>query len=215
MWCIARSESRATTTFRTRSEETAINRFVDRRGPRDLGPRINERIRIPEIRLIDEEGKQLGIVPTREALAMAREKGLDLIEIAPTAQPPVCKIIDYGKHKYEEAKRKREAQKKSKTVEIKGVRMRPMTDEHDFQVKLRDTQRFLQEGDKVLVTVIFKSREASHPEFGRAQLQKLAEATANIAVVERYPSMEGRRMTMLLSPKPASGASASSSAAAG
>lgn len=157
--------------------------------------------------MIDEEGKQLGIMPTREALALAREKGLDLIEIAPTAQPPVCRIMDYGKHKYEEAKKKREAQKKSKTVEIKGVRFRPMTDEHDFQVKLRDTQRFLRDGDKVLATVIFKSREASHPEFGRAQLQKLAEATSNIAVVERPPTMEGRRMTMLLSPKPSGSAS--------
>jgi translation initiation factor IF-3 len=200
---MARAWARTPTNHRTRSEERTINRFVDRRGPRDLGPRINERIRIPEIRCIDDEGKQLGIMPTREALALAREKGLDLIEIAPTAQPPVCRIMDYGKHKYEEQKKKREAQKKSKTVEIKGVRLRPMTDDHDFDVKLRDTQRFLQEGDKVLVTVIFKSREASHPEFGRAQLQKLAEATSNLAVVERFPSMEGRRMTMLLSPKPA------------
>lgn len=207
MWSIARIAARAPLKPRTRSEEKAINRFVDRRGSRDLGPRINERIRIPEVRLIDEEGKQLGIMPTREALALAREKGLDLIEIAPTAQPPVCRIMDYGKHKYEEAKKKREAQKKSKTVEIKGVRFRPMTDEHDFQVKLRDTQRFLRDGDKVLATVIFKSREASHPEFGRAQLQKLAEATSNIAVVERPPTMEGRRMTMLLSPKPSGSAS--------
>jgi translation initiation factor IF-3 len=143
----------------------------------------------------------MGIVATREALAMAREKGLDLIEIAPTAQPPVCRIMDYGKHKYEEAKKKREAQKKSKTVEIKGVRIRPMTDDHDFNVKLRDAQRFLQDGDKVLVTVIFKSREASHPEFGREQLRKLAEMTQEFAIVERPPSMEGRRMTMLLSPK--------------
>jgi translation initiation factor IF-3 len=187
--------------FCTRTEGKAINRFVDRRGPRDLGPRINERIRIPEIRLIDEEGNQMGIMPTREALTMARERGLDLIEIAPMAQPPVCRIMDFGKHKYEEAKKKREAQKKSKTVEIKGVRMRPMTDDHDFNVKLRDAQRFLEDGDKVLVTVIFKSREASHPEFGRAQLQKLAEATSSVAIVEKHPSMEGRRMTMLLSPK--------------
>jgi translation initiation factor IF-3 len=198
---LARRHEVADRVFCTRTEGKAINRFVDRRGPRDLGPRINERIRIPEIRLIDEEGNQMGIMPTREALTMARERGLDLIEIAPMAQPPVCRIMDYGKHKYEEEKKKREAQKKSKTVEIKGVRMRPMTDDHDFNVKLRDAQRFLEDGDKVLVTVIFKSREASHPEFGRAQLQKLAEATSNIAVVEKHPSMEGRRMTMLLSPK--------------
>jgi translation initiation factor IF-3 len=168
---------------------------------RDLGPRMNERIRIREVRLIDEEGAQLGIMPTRDALDLARSKGLDLIEVSPTANPPVCRIMDYGKFKYDEAKKKKDAAKKSKTTEIKGIRLRPGTDEHDISFKVRDAQRFLEEGDKVQVTLIFRSREASHPEIGRAQLQRLAEGTASIAVVEQAPTMEGRRMTMLLAPK--------------
>src|SRR5437016_3084998 len=166
-----------------------------------MGPRMNERIRIREVRLIDEEGTQLGIMPTRDALDLARGKGLDLIEVSPTANPPVCRIMDYGKFKYDEQKKKREAQKKAKTTEIKGIRLRPGTDEHDLMFKVRDAQRFLGEGDKVQVTVIFKSREASHPEIGRAQLQRLAEGTADVAVVEQTPTIEGRRMTMLLAPK--------------
>jgi len=162
---------------------------------------MNERIRIREVRLIDDEGTQLGIMPTRDALDLARGKGLDLIEVSPTANPPVCRIMDYGKFKYDEAKKKREAQKKSKTTEIKGIRLRPGTGDHDIEFKLRDAQRFLQEGDKVQVTVIFKSREASHPEIGRAQLQRMVEGTSEVAVVEQSPTLEGRRMTMLLAPK--------------
>jgi translation initiation factor IF-3 len=162
---------------------------------------MNERIRIREVRLIDEEGTQLGIMATRDALDLARSKGLDLIEVSPTANPPVCKIMDYGRFKYDESKKKREAAKKAKTTEIKGIRLRPGTDDHDISFKVRDAQRFLQEGDKVQVTVIFRSREASHPEIGRAQLQRLVEGTADIAVVEQSPTLEGRRMTMLLAPK--------------
>ena len=175
---------------------------MDRGRPqRDLGPRMNERIRIREVRLIDEEGKQLGVMPTRDALDLARSKGLDLIEVSPTANPPVCRIMDYGRFKYSENKKKKEAAKKSKTTEIKGIRLRPGTDEHDLAFKVRDAQRFLEEGDKVQVTVIFRSREASHPEIGRAQLQRLAEGTADVGVVEQAPTIEGRRMTMLLAPK--------------
>jgi len=168
---------------------------------REFGPRLNERIRIREVRVIDETGAQLGILPTRDALDLARSKGLDLLEVSPTANPPVCKITDYGKFKYDEQKKKRDAQKKSKTTEIKGIRLRPGTDEHDIQYKVRDAQRFLKEGDKVQVTLIFRSREASHPEIGRAQLARLAEGTSDIAVVEQAPTLEGRRMTMLLAPK--------------
>jgi len=168
---------------------------------REIGPRMNERIRIREVRLIDDEGTQLGIMQTRDALDLARGKGLDLIEVSPTANPPVCRIMDYGKFKYDEAKKKRETQKKSKTTEIKGIRLRPGTGDHDIEFKLRDAQRFLQEGDKVQVTVIFKSREASHPEIGRAQLQRMVEGTSEVAVVEQSPTLEGRRMTMLLAPK--------------
>jgi translation initiation factor IF-3 len=168
---------------------------------RDFGPRMNERIRIREVRVIDETGAQLGILPTRDALDLARSKGLDLLEVSPTANPPVCKIMDYGKFKYDEQKKKRDTQKKSKTTEIRGIRLRPGTDEHDIQYKVRDAHRFLKEGDKVQVTLIFRSREASHPEIGRAQLARLAEGTSDIAVVEQAPTLEGRRMTMLLAPK--------------
>jgi translation initiation factor IF-3 len=168
---------------------------------RDLGPRMNERIRVREVRLIDEDGTQLGIMPTRDALDIARGKGLDLIEVSPTANPPVCRIMDYGKFKYDEAKRKREATKKARTTEIKGIRLRPGTGEHDLMFKIRDAQRFLQEGDKVQVTVIFKSREASHPEIGRAQLERLVQGISEVGVVEQTPTLEGRRMTMVIAPK--------------
>jgi translation initiation factor IF-3 len=168
---------------------------------RDLGPRMNERIRIREVRVIDDEGQQLGIMQTRDALDLAKSKGLDLIEVSPTANPPVCRIMDYGKFKYDEAKKKKDATKRSKTTEIKGIRLRPGTGEHDLAFKVRDAQRFLQEGDKVQVTVIFRSREASHPEIARAQLQRLVEGISELGVVEQAPTIEGRRMTVLLAPK--------------
>lgn len=163
--------------------------------------RINERIRARECRLIDDAGEQLGVVNTREALSLAREKGLDLIEVSPTANPPVCKIMDYGKYKYEQGKREREARKKSHVSEIKGVKLRPSIDEHDFQFKLKNALKFLQEGDKVKFTVIFRSREITHPEIARRSLDRIAEASADVAVVEKPASMEGRTMTMVLSPK--------------
>jgi translation initiation factor IF-3 len=162
---------------------------------------MNHRIRVPEVRVIDAEGKQLGVMPTREALRLALDQGLDLVEIAPMAQPPVCKILDYGKHKYEEAKKQRLAKKNAHTTEIKGVRLKPGTEAHDLEFKLKDTIRFLQEGHKVQVTLIFRGRETAHPEIGRAQMQRLAQGAAEAGVVERPPVMEGRRMTMLLAPK--------------
>ncbi|MHB0913615.1 MAG: translation initiation factor IF-3 [Armatimonadota bacterium] len=148
-----------------------------------------------------EAGEQLGIVPVRDALSLAREKGLDLIEVAPTANPPVCKIMDYGKHKYEQGKRDREARKNQHVSELKGIKMRPNIDEHDFQFKLRHAIKFLKEGDKVKVTVFFRSREFTHPEIPRRSLQRIVEATEDIAVVEKPAGMEGRQMTMVLSPK--------------
>lgn len=138
---------------------------------------------------------------TREALALAREKGLDLIEVAPTAAPPVCKIMDYGKYKYDQGKREREARKKQHVSEMKGIKMRPAIDEHDFQFKLKHIQKFIEDGDKVKVTVIFRSREITHPEFARRSLERIAQETAEAAVVEKSPGMEGRTMTMILSPK--------------
>jgi translation initiation factor IF-3 len=132
---------------------------------------------------------------------MAHEAGLDLVEVAAQAQPPVCKILDYGKFKYDQAKKTKEAKKKAHTVDIKGIRMRYGTEEHDLQYRVDNARRFLEEGDKVQVTLIFRGREVSHPEIGRAQLEKLTQAVSDIAVVERPPVMEGKRMTVLLSPK--------------
>lgn len=163
--------------------------------------RVNERIRARQCRLIDETGAQLGITDVRDALALARGKGLDLIEVSPTAVPPVCKIMDYGKYKYEQGKREREARKKHHISEMKGIKMRPGTDEHDFQFKLKHTLRFLKEGDKVKITVSFRSREITHPEFARRALDRIAEAADDIASIEKPPAMEGRTMTMILSPR--------------
>ena len=163
--------------------------------------RVNERIRSRECRLIDAAGEQAGIVDVRDALRMAREKGLDLIEVAPTAQPPVCKIMDYGKYKYEQGKRDREARKKQHFSEVKGIRLKPDTEEHDFQFKLKHVQRFLSDGDKVKITVIFRSREITHPEFARRNLERMIEATADVAAIEKPVGMEGRTMTLILSPK--------------
>jgi translation initiation factor IF-3 len=147
------------------------------------------------------DGTQLGIMPPREALRIASDKGLDLIEVAPGANPPVCRIMDYGKYRYEKGKQDREAARKQHVSELKGIRMRPNTDEHDFQFKLRNALKFLEDGDKVKVTVIFRSREMSHPEFARRSLERMAEAAAEIATVEKTPTFEGRTMTMILTPK--------------
>jgi len=164
--------------------------------------RINERIRVREVRLIDEEGHQAGVVQTRDALQRAKDNGLDLIEVAPTANPPVCRIMDYGKFKYEQAKREKEAHKKSKQAELALIRVRPNIDEHDFNVKLKNARKFLEDGDKVRIFVVFKSREFTHPEFGRGLLNKFYEGLSELANVEKSIGMEGRQMTMVLSPKP-------------
>lgn len=152
--------------------------------------------------MIDENGAQVGVVPFREAYENARDRGLDLIEVSPTANPPVCRIMDYGKYKYELGKREREAQKKQRMTEIKGIRMRPGIDEHDFQFKLRNALKFLKEAHKVKVTVIFRSREFTHPEFARESLSRMAEVVKeqNLGTVEKAASMEGRTMTMILAP---------------
>lgn len=151
--------------------------------------------------MIDDEGAQLGIMPTRQALAMAQEKGLDLVEVAPTAQPPVCRILDYGKFKYDESKKQKEARKHSHQVEVKGIRLRPGIDPHDFSYRTEDARRFLEKKNKVQVTLIFRGREMAHPEIGRGQMEKMASALSDVAVIERPPVIDGRRMTMLLSPK--------------
>lgn len=165
--------------------------------------RINDRIRVREVRLIGPSGEQLGIVSTREALVRAQEHTLDLVEVAPTASPPVCKIMDYGRYKYEQSKRDRDAHRKSRGGDLKGMRMSPKIGEHDFQVKIRRVKEFLEDGDKVRVAMWFRGREMAHPKVGEALLQRLALAVAEVGVVESMPKMEGRNMIMLLAPRKA------------
>jgi translation initiation factor IF-3 len=152
------------------------------------------------VRLIDENGAQLGIVAIREALAIAEERGLDLMEVAPNAVPPVCRIVDYGKFRYEQSKKDREARKHQKQAELKEVRLKPKTDEHDLEVKAKQARRFLLDGHKVKFTVRFRGREIFHPDIGREMLQQMAEDLRDLAVVEQQPLMEGRALSLLLAP---------------
>jgi translation initiation factor IF-3 len=172
----------------------------DRRRP-EQGLRINHRIRVPEIRVILDE-EQLGILPTHEALRLAEEKGLDLVEISPRAFPPVCRIMDYGKYKYEEAKKKQQARKRASTVETKEIKFRPKTEEHDMAFKVKHIRRFLEGGNKVRLAVVFRGREITHPKTGMNVLDRVVELCNDIATVEANPNMEGRRMIMVISPKP-------------
>jgi translation initiation factor IF-3 len=153
------------------------------------------------VRLIDENGGQVGIVNVRDALSRSQELGLDLIEVAPQAVPPVCRIMDYGKYKYEQAKKDKDAHKKQKGGDLKGVWLRPGTDDHDFDFKIKNAIKFVNEGDKGKVVVRFRSREITHPEFARKLLDRVQEAAADVAAVEKPPSMEGRTMTLILAPK--------------
>ena len=155
---------------------------------------------MPEIRLQGVEGEQLGIVSVRAALQMAEEAGVDLVEIAPTAKPPVCRIMDYGKFKYQEQKRAHEAKLKQKQVQVKEIKLRPGTDENDYQIKLRNMMRFLDEGDKVKVTLRFRGREMAHQEFGMRQLERIRADVDAIGAVEQMPKMEGRQMIMIIAP---------------
>ena len=164
--------------------------------------RINEEIRAREARVIGSDGEQLGIMSGREAQQLAYEKHLDLVEIAPTAKPPVCRIMDYGKYRYEQQKREKESRKKQKTFDIKEVKLRPGIEEHDFNVKFKNAVRFLEDGDKVKVTIMFRGRELSHPELGEVLLNKMAVQLKEMAVVERQPKLEGKNMIMIVAPKP-------------
>jgi translation initiation factor IF-3 len=163
--------------------------------------RINEEIRGKEVRLISADQEQLGIVPVKDALRMAQEKELDLVEIAPNAKPPVCRIMDFGKFKYEQSKREKEARKKQKIVSVKEVKIRPNIEDHDLEVKTKNAVKFLGEGDKVKVTLMFRGREMAHAELGKQLLTKVAEITKDIATIERHPKVEGRNMIMILAPK--------------
>ncbi|MCH4152004.1 MAG: translation initiation factor IF-3 [Sphingobium sp.] len=169
--------------------------------PPKSGPRYNEFITVPKVRVIDENGENLGVLYTREAIEQAAEVGLDLVEVSPTADPPVCKFLDIGKYKYEAQKKANLARKTQKTQEIKEIKMRPNIDDHDYDTKMRSVVKFLEEGDKVKVTLRFRGRELSHQQLGMALLQRVAEETAEVAKVEAYPRMEGRQMLMVISPK--------------
>ena len=166
----------------------------------DDGPRINEDIRTKEVRLIDENGENCGIVPIREALSRAEDAGLDLIEISPQAVPPVCKILDYGKYKYEVQKRKNEAKKNQKVVEIKELKLRPMIDTHDYEVKIKQAKKFLSQGNKVKFTMRYKGREMSANDMGREVLNNILEDLEGLIKVDSEPKLEGRQMMMIVSP---------------
>ena len=162
---------------------------------------MNEAIRVQEVRLIDQTGQNVGVVTTADALKRAEEAGLDLVEISPDASPPVAKILDFGKYKYQEQKKAAEARKRQKIVEIKEIKMRPSIDDHDYDVKMRAIKRFFEEGDKVKVTLRFRGREMSHQELGWQVLQRVKAETEPIAKVESEPRMEGRQMVMVLAPR--------------
>ncbi|MFN8829323.1 MAG: translation initiation factor IF-3 [Labrys sp. (in: a-proteobacteria)] len=165
------------------------------------GPRVNEEIRVREVMLIDQDGQNRGVTQIRDALAMAFEAGLDLVEVAPNAEPPVCKILDYGKFKFNEQKKAAEARRNQKTVEIKEIKLRPAIDDHDYDVKMKAMKRFFEEGDKVKITLRFRGREMAHQEFGYRLLARVKDDTVNLAKVEAEPQMDGRQMIMVLAPK--------------
>ncbi|MBX6391930.1 MAG: translation initiation factor IF-3 [Burkholderiales bacterium] len=163
--------------------------------------RINGEITAPEVRLVGEEGEQLGIVSLEEAMRLAEEKDLDLVEIAPMAKPPVCKLMDYGKFKYREAKKAHEAKLKQKQIQVKEIKFRPSTDEGDYKIKLRNLIKFLEEGDKAKVTLRFRGRELAHQELGQRLLQRVRDDLEPYGVVEQWPKMEGRQLVMVIAPK--------------
>lgn len=182
-------------------ESTTIRRPFKTDAPVKDGPRSNREIRIPKVQLIGADGANLGVVPTDEAMKMAEDLGLDLVEISPNAEPPVCKILDLGKLKYANQKKAAEARKKQKIVEIKEIKMRPNIDTHDYEVKMKAMSRFFDEGDKVKVTLKFRGREMAHQELGMKLLQQVKVDTVEFAKVEAEPKLEGRQMMMVLAPK--------------
>jgi translation initiation factor IF-3 len=187
--------------FHSTKELTAIRRPYKAAAPTKEGPRINEEIRVREVQLIDDKGANVGVVPIERALQMAQEAGIDLVEISPNQTPPVAKILDFGRFKYQSQKKAAEARKKQRTIEIKEIKMRPNIDIHDYDVKMRSIRRFFEEGDKVKVTLRFRGREMAHQELGAKLLDKVKVDTATLAKVEAEPKLEGRQMTMVLAPR--------------
>ena len=167
---------------------------------RETGPRFNDRIKAAEIRLIGEDGENIGVVTPEKGIALAQDAGLDLVEISPNASPPVCKIMDFGKFKYEQQKRESEARKKQKIIEVKEIKFRPNTDTHDYDVKMRNVVKFLENGDKVKVTMRFRGREMAHQELGLQLLRRVADDLSEIGKVEAMPRLEGRQMVMMIAP---------------
>jgi translation initiation factor IF-3 len=186
--------------YRNNQENTAIRRPHRAQAPVKEGPRANREIRIPKIQLIDAEGTNRGVVDTEEALALAEESGLDLVEISPNNDPPICKILDLGKFKYQTQKKAAEQRKKQKTQEVKEIKMRPNIDIHDYEVKMRSVRKFLDEGDKVKLTMRFRGREMAHQELGLEVLNRVREEIATISKVEAEPRLEGRQMMMVVAP---------------
>jgi translation initiation factor IF-3 len=183
--------------------------YRGKRPDRDQGLRVNHRIRIPQVRVIDPDGNQLGVMDTKEALDIAKNKfDLDLIEVSPFAKPPVCKIMDFGKYKFELKKKNQEAKKKQTIIVVKEIKMRPTTDTHDFDVKMKHVMRFLDEGNKVKISIRFRGREVVHADLGRNLMDKVAEQVKDVAVVETSAKLEGKNMSMILAP---AGKSSSSS----
>jgi translation initiation factor IF-3 len=180
-----------------------VPRRFDRRPPERDTTRINERIRVPEVRLIDDEGKQIGVLKTADALAFAQERELDLVEVAPEARPPVCRVLDYSKYKYEQAQKLKQARKHQQQITIREIKFRPKIAEHDYDTKKHHVERFLRHKDKVKVTIMFRGREVTHPERGTAILDRLAEELSELGVVEQRPMQEGRNMTMMMAPSKA------------
>jgi translation initiation factor IF-3 len=180
-----------------------VPRRFDRRPPERDTTRINERIRVPEVRLIGEDGQQIGVLKTPEALRYAQDRDLDLVEVAPEARPPVCRVLDYSKYKYEQAQKIKQARKHQQQITVREIKFRPKIAQHDYDTKKGHVQRFLKHKDKVKITIMFRGREVTHPERGVAILDKLALELAELAVVEQRPLQDGRNMTMLLAPSKA------------
>jgi translation initiation factor IF-3 len=180
-----------------------VPRRFDRRPPERDTTRINERIRVPEVRLIDDQGTQIGVLKTPDALVFAQERDLDLVEVAPEARPPVCRVLDYSKYKYEQAQKVKQARKHQQQITVREIKFRPKIAEHDYDTKKHHVERFLRHKDKVKVTIMFRGREVTHPERGTAILDRLAEELSELGVVEQRPMQEGRNMTMMMAPSKA------------
>ena len=177
-----------------------VPRRFDRQPPERDPTRINERIRVSEVRLIDEDGSQIGVIKTDQALTMAQERDLDLVEVAPDSRPPVCRLLDYSKYKYEQEQKAKQARKHQQQVNVREIKLRPKIADHDYETKKGHVERFLNKKDKVKVTIMFRGREQAHPERGRMLLRRLYEDIEDLAVIEQEPLQEGRNMSMLLAP---------------